>query len=191
MECGELRGALFEYGLIYNSVAPIDCFGFVSRHFHRRGTRHASPLQISHSGPAEVMRNAAGESGSPACALPRCPKVLDLLAVAMKQPRNNPACRQFEIAGALKLPAQDSAQFWREREEPPFPIFRLARLKAQPAVFQVEMVTLASIPPCAASRLKVAPLQDRSDLEPPAIRHGGGGRTVTLLSGESHLAFQR
>jgi hypothetical protein len=143
VEGRQFRRAFLEHGLVHNGISAINGFRFVAGHFHRGGTRYAGPLQISNCGAPEIMRDAPGNAGTLACALPRCPRVFDSFPLAMEQPWNNLAGREFEISRALNPPAQDSAQFRREWKEPAFPVFRFARLKAQPAVFQVEMVTLA------------------------------------------------
>src|SRR5262245_55369235 len=52
-----------QVSVVRNRIPQIDRFGLVTGQFHRDRAGYASAFQISHGGPAQIVRNPAGTSG--------------------------------------------------------------------------------------------------------------------------------
>jgi hypothetical protein len=59
----QFLGRLPAGGFVDDGISMVDGLGLVPNHRHRRGARHAGPLEIADGCSAEVMGNAAGTTG--------------------------------------------------------------------------------------------------------------------------------
>ena len=85
MKGRELNRRLLQHSRIGDRVAAIDGFRLVTRHSHRRATRHACALQVADRGATKIVDQPAGDAGVSAGRTPSPTKVLDTAAIRLNE----------------------------------------------------------------------------------------------------------
>jgi hypothetical protein len=124
----ELCGALLQHRLVHDRVAPVDAFRLVPDHFHGRGSGHARALEVPDGRPAEVVRDAARQTGGLTGRQPRATEGFDRPPGAVEQAWDDRVRGLLHRQRSRPLTLQHGPQGGGERELAPFCVLGLAWL---------------------------------------------------------------
>jgi hypothetical protein len=114
----------------------------VSRHLHRDALRDAGADEITDSGSAEVVQDAARASRISAGRPKGDPEALDWLSRSMKDARTDDLAPTLQFLGNRSLVIKQFAQITGHRESPPLAVLRLARIESDFAGAEVDLSPL-------------------------------------------------
>src|SRR5271169_2076317 len=143
MVCRELQSRFLQHCRVGDRVPSIYSFCLVTRHLHRRATRHAGTLKVADGCASKVVDQSARNSSVLASLSPSPAKILYASFVRMnKNPRDDARLFALDRLDHFPLSLKDGSHLRREGKFTTFAIFRFAGVQTQPTLDQIDVAPL-------------------------------------------------